>query len=75
MGIEGKEGKGWWHRLLTIIEPQSLVVFGSTALLNSYLCRQNRAIGRIRTYNHTAWASDSGEEKDSFDHSATGHFL
>ena len=32
MGIEGKEGKGWWHRLLTIIEPQSLVVFGSTAL-------------------------------------------
>ena len=23
----------------------------------------------------TAWASNSGEEKDSLDHSATGHYL
>ena len=29
----------------------------------------------IRTYNHTAWASNSGEEKDSLDHSATGHLI
>ena len=41
----------------------------------SYLCIQNRAIDRIRTYNHAAWASNSGEEKDSLDHSATGHFI
>ena len=41
----------------------------------SYLCIQNRAINRNRTYNHTAWASNSGEEKDILDHSATGHFI
>ena len=83
-----------YHRVITVIEPQSVVVFGCTALLSmveatayihiigkrggifSYLCRQNRAICRIRTvlYNHTAGASNSVEEKDSLDHSATGHF-
>ena len=80
------------HREITVIELQSLVVFGCTALFSwqgqlpvhmiekrggiiSYLCIQNRAINRIRTYNHAAWASNSGEEKDSLDHSATGHFI
>ena len=76
------------HRVIPVIEPQSLVVFDCTELLTerwvhmigkrggliSYLCRQSRAISRIRTYNHTAWASSSGEEKDNLDHSATGHF-
>ena len=41
----------------------------------SYLCIQIRAIDRIRTYNHAEWASNSGEEKDSLDHSATGHII
>ena len=80
------------HREITLIELQSLVVFGCTALLFmvgatasthdrkrggiiSYLCLQNRAINRIQTYNHAAWASNSGEEKDSLDHSATDHFI
>ena len=32
-------------------------------------------ISDLYTYNHTAWAGNSGEEKDSLDHSATGHFI
>ena len=39
----------------------------------SYLCIQNRAIDRIQTYNHAAKVSNYGEEKDSLDHSGTGH--
>ena len=32
-------------------------------------------MNRIQTYNHAAWAINSGEEKDSLDQSATGHFI
>ena len=48
-----------------------------------YLSRQNKGRGEEhvplagfepRTYS-TAWASNSGEEKDSLEHSATGHYI
>ena len=49
----------------------------------SNLCRQNKGrveeqdqLGRFEPTTYSiAWASNSGEEKDSLDHSATGHYI
>ena len=46
-----------------------------------YLCRQNKDRGEeydpLAGFEPepTAWASNSGEETDSLDHSATGHYI
>ena len=47
------------------------------------LCRQNKGrveeqeqLGRFEPMTYSiAWASNSGEEKDSLDHSAIGHYI
>ena len=44
-----------------------------------YLSRQNKGKGGAHWQDSilepTAWASNSGEEKDSVDHSASGHYI
>ena len=58
------------NRAITIIESQRLVVLGSKALFTM--------VGQLRVMmgnlEPTAWTSNSGEEKDSLDHSATDHY-
>ena len=88
------------HRVITVTEPQRLVVFGSTALFTTveqlrictyeYVGKKgekkknticlDRIKVKVRSKIHwqdsnlqpRAWASNSGEENDSVDFSATG---
>ena len=49
------------------------MMIGMRVGLIYYLCRQNK--GRGEEHNPLAWASNPEEEKDSLDHSATGHYI
>ena len=77
------------HREITLIELQSLVVFGCAALLfmvGATASTHDREEGwddflfvytelSHRQDSNLQPCSNSGEEKDSLDHSATGHFI
>ena len=40
-----------------------------------FICVDRIDQWQVTNQQPTAWASNSGEEKDSLDHSATGHFI
>ena len=61
------------NRAITIIESQRLVVLGSTALFTMVGQLRNASM-MMGNLEPTAWTSNSGEEKDSLDHSATDHY-